>query len=163
MAPLQTESELSEGTDGAQVVNPANDGQQSLHAGEQTSYQMDHCASTRQPAPEPPVSPPFQLVNERKSYLLHDQILSPAPQTTDHYIDDWMNKPSIFAALLFGAWSIINWQSTVYANDIASQAVQAQIQANQLALYSFCALSLVFPPPIPPNSAQNICVFATGS
>jgi len=86
MAPLQTEPELSEGTNGAQVVNSANDDQQSLHAGKQTSYPTDHYASTRQPAPEPPVGPPFQLVNERKSYIQHDQILSSAP--TGRHIDD---------------------------------------------------------------------------
>jgi len=74
-----------------------------------------------------------------------------------------MNKTSIFAAIFFSAWSVISRQSSMYANGIASQAVQAQIQANQLALYSFCALNLVFPPPMPCNSEPNIYVFIIGS
>lgn len=126
-------------------MKPVNGDQQSLHTAEQASHPTNHYASTTEPGPEPPRSPPFRRHNERKSYIPHGQIPSSAPPPRGDHIDNWTNQLLTFAAILFGAWSIISWQSRVYANDIASQAVRAQVQANQLAMYSFCALNLVFP------------------
>ncbi|MCJ1411835.1 hypothetical protein MMC19_005927 [Ptychographa xylographoides] len=66
----------------------------------------------------------------------------PDPPPPGYRIDIWTKLFTTFAAIFFGIWSILSWQASVNANTIASQAVTATTQANQLALYTLCALNL---------------------
>jgi hypothetical protein len=103
---------------------------------------------------------PHPSSKEPKTHLDADPPPIRAIRDRSYHIDIWTKIFTTFAALFFGIWSILSWKSSKNANEIASQAndiasntnyiesqaVAAQVQANQLALYNFCALNLVCPP-----------------
>jgi hypothetical protein len=104
------------------------------------------------------------LRNEPKLNLYPASTSLSGIRDRSYHVEIWTKIFTTFAAIFFGMWSITSWKLskgmrgiTEKANSIASQALSTQIQQNQINLYSFCRLNVVFPPSHLTNHLHMSC------
>ena len=88
----------------------------------------------------PCAQPQVSLAQQHPSQT---SLVNAEPPPRGYHVDLWTKILTTIGGFFFGVFSILSWQSSQAANAVTSQAVDAQTQANQLALYSYCALSIV--------------------